>query len=380
MRIGLVPVLVACLHGPAAAASAASDAPLRVVVCDSHHHVLRHWIEAAHEELLPRAGVDVVHFDAHPDLAVPANPLDRAWWERPGALVAAVDIASFQLAAVWVGLVDRVVWLRPTWATQIPDGARSMHVGEVPGVGMRVDDPSDYYVLDEGWAPSHALRDAVPLRLEVRALPSVDPGVPLHTGAAILDIDLDGFATRNPAAEALRAAGLREDELDLVRRAFARDRLDLPDDPEARAATLAEILGAVEAIAAGGVGDQLRGAFRLWWLGVPAGALYELHGIVGDVARPAAADALRASGRDLVGLPEHLTGLEDARETAGRLAELIGAGAVKPALVTIARSAHDGFTPLAEWALYETALLEALAGVRALDVRYDRGLQPAARP
>jgi hypothetical protein len=380
MRLGFAPLLAACFLGSASAAAAEGDAPLRVVVCDSHHHVLRHWIEAANEELLPRTGVDVVHFDAHPDLAVPEVPIERAWPDRPGALVSSLDIASFQLAAAWIGLVDRVVWLRPAWATQLPDGARTMSVGEVPGAGLRVDDRSDYYVLDGSWSPTDALHGAVPLELEVATLAAVAGAKPLHTGAVILDVDLDGFATRNPAAEALRAAGLRDEELDLVRGAFAREQLDLPEEPTARTATLAEILGAVEAIAEGGILDQLGAGFQLWWLGVPAGDLYDLYGIVSDVHRPEAADALRASGRDLVGLPEHRASASEAGETARRLAQLVAEGAVKPALVTIARSANDGFTPMDEWARYESSLLDALATVRELDVRYDRGLRPIARP
>jgi hypothetical protein len=97
----------------ALASRAAGDEPVvEVVVSASHHHVLRHWLRAAEQGVLPRSGVTVVHLDGHPDLGVPRNPIAGVWPERAEQLVAALDIATFQLAAVRVGLVDRVVWLR----------------------------------------------------------------------------------------------------------------------------------------------------------------------------------------------------------------------------------------------------------------------------
>ena len=69
------------------------------------------------------------------------------------------------------------------------------------------------------------------------------------------------------------------------------------------------------------------------------------------------------------------------RDAATRLADLVASGAVGPALVTIARSVNDGFTPAAAWPAIEWRLLDALRAVRPdLEVRYDRGLRPAPRP
>ena len=101
-----------------------SEPPVEVVVCSSHHHVLRHWLRVAEQGGLPRSGVTVVHLDGHPDLGVPTEPMAAAWPARAEQLVATLDIATFQLAAVRVGLVDRIVWLRPAFAHQLADGGR----------------------------------------------------------------------------------------------------------------------------------------------------------------------------------------------------------------------------------------------------------------
>jgi hypothetical protein len=352
-----------------------------VVVCDAHHHVLRHWLEASESGRLPVGGVSVVHFDAHPDMGPPPGPIARAWRARPSALVAAVDIESFQLAAAWVGLVGRVVWLRPPWAFQLGDGERRLRVGAGATGRLQVDLPEDYYVFDGHYAPAASLQEPVELELRVLALPAVPPGVPLHAGPAILDIDLDGFATRNPAADRLRDAGFADADLARIRSAFARENLDLPEDPEARVAALRGLLDALDAVAEGGAAEQLGGAARLWWLGVPAADLWFLYELLADESRALPVDVLLEQGRTLVGLPERAADAAYIQETAAQLAGLLASGAVRPALVTIARSANDGFTPHAAWPAIEWSLLDALRAVRPdLELRYDRGLRPAPRP
>ena len=49
--------------------------PVRVVICGSHDRVLAHWLQAVEDGILPASGLQVVHVDAHPDLAVPKQPL-----------------------------------------------------------------------------------------------------------------------------------------------------------------------------------------------------------------------------------------------------------------------------------------------------------------
>jgi hypothetical protein len=343
--------------------------------------VLRHWLEASASGLLPESGVGVVHFDAHPDLGPPLRPIERAWRARPGALVAAVDIESFQLAAVWVGLVDRIAWLRPSWAFQIPDGERRFRVGVGAGGRLQVDEPADYYVLEGHYAPTSALRDTRELALQVLPISAALTGVPLLEGPVVLDVDLDAFATRSPAADRLRDAGFDDAELGRIRGAFAREHLALPEDPAARVAVLEDLLAALRGLAEGGLGAQLSAAAQLWWLGVPAADLWFLYGLVADEERGLPTGVLLAEGRSLVGLPERAADPREIDEAARRLADLVGSGAVRPSLVTVARSVNDGFTPAAAWPAIEWRFLDALRAARPdLEVRYDRGLLPAPRP
>lgn len=375
-------LLCAALVGPGVlfAGTDAAPEPLRVVVVASHHHVLSHWLAAAREGVIPPHAVSVVHFDAHPDLTVPARPIERAWREAPRALVAASDIASFQLSAVWVGLVSRVVWVRPEWAGQLPDGERRFHLGAARDGRLRVDDESDYYVLDDAWAPLSSLGDPLPVAL--RVIPLAEAARGLDEDAAILDIDLDGFATRNPSAERVLAAGVSEADAARLREIFAPERLTLGATPSARIASLERLLEAVREAAGGGLRRQLAAAWTLWRLGLGPLDLYRLWLIVADTAASGLPlDVLLEEGRNLVGIPERRADPAEIRATARQLAEMLRESALRPRLVTIARSVRDGYTPRDAWPAIERWTLAALReALGPLELRYDRGLGPAPDP
>jgi hypothetical protein len=361
--------------------AAGSEPTVEVVVCSSHHHVLAHWLRVAQEGGLPSGGVTVVHLDGHPDLGVPTEPVAAAWPARPERLVAKLDIATFQLAAVRVGLVDRIVWLRPAFAHQLADGDRRFRLGALASGELRVDDPSDYYVLDRGWAPGSALRDPTELALRVVPVVSAPEGGRLAEGPTILDIDLDAFATRNPAADQLRASGLGDEQLDALRRIFAPTSLALAPDPEERIQQVDGLLVAVEQLATGPWTTWPGALLTLFRSGISPLELFELQGILTSLPGDASAGELLEQGRQLVGIPEHReVSPGDIEALAEVLRALLSTGSVRPSLVTIARSVDDGFTPRAPWPRIEWAVLRVLAeALPHARLRFDQGLEPAPR-
>jgi hypothetical protein len=377
-RVGAGLVLALALASPASG----NEPTVEVVVCSSHHHVLRHWLRVAEQGGLPRSGVTVVHLDGHPDLGVPGNPVAGQWPERAEQLVGAVDIASFQLAAVRVGLVDRIVWLRPAFAHQLADGERRFRLGVLASGELRVDDPSDYYVLDQGWAPRSELREPTDVSLRVIPVEAATEGGPLAEGPTILDIDLDAFATRNPSADYLRESGLTDDQLAALRRIFAPDNLDLAADPELRIRQLDGMLAAVEQLASGPWTAWPGGLFTLFRSGIAPLELYELYSILASLSGETATTALLEHGRQLVGVPEHReVSPADIAAQAEVLRALLSSGSVRPSLVTIARSVDDGFTPQAPWPRIEWAVLRVLAeSLPHARLRFDHGLGPAPQP
>jgi hypothetical protein len=377
-RLGAGLVLALAL----ASRAAGSEPFVEVVVCSSHHHVLRHWLRIAEQGGLPRSGVTVVHLDGHPDLGVPRNPVAGVWPERPERLMAALDIATFQLAAVRVGLVDRVVWLRPAFAHQLADGDRRFRLGVSASGELRVDDPSDYYVLDEGWAPRSELREPTDVSLRVVPVVAAAVGGPLAEGPTILDIDLDAFATRNPAADHLRERGLDDEQLASLRRIFAPESLDLAPEPELRIRQVDGMLAAVEQVATGPWTAWPGALFTLFRSGISPLELYELQSILTSLSGETATTDLLEQGRQLVGIPEHReVSRADIAAQAEVLRVLLSSGSVRPSLVTIARSVDDGFTPRAPWPRIERAVLRVLAeSLPHARLRFDHGLRPAPQP
>lgn len=355
---------------------------VEIVVSASHHHVLVHWLRVAEEGGLPTAGVTVVHLDGHPDLGVPVLRIASAWPDHPERLVGGLDIASFQLAAVRIGLVDRIVWLRPGFAHQLADGERRFRLGAIPGGELRVDDPSDYYVLDGGWAPGSDLRDPTELSLRVIPVAAAARAGRLAEGPTILDIDLDAFATRNPAADYLRTGGLDDEQLDALRRIFAPESLSLAPDPEERIRQVDGMLVAVEQLAAGPWTTWPGALLALFRSGISPLELVELQSILTSLPGDAAAGDLLEHGRQLVGIPERRqVSAAEIASLAGTLHGLLASGAVRPSLVTIARSVDDGFTPEEPWPRIEWAVLRVLAEeLPESSLRFDPGLGPAPRP
>jgi hypothetical protein len=356
--------------------------PVRVVICGSHDRVLAHWLQAVEDGILPASGLQVVHVDAHPDLAVPKQPLPEPGVQDPARLLGAVDIASFQLAAVHAGLVERVVWLRPEFASQLPDGPRDFLLGAVASGLPRVDDPSDYYVLDEGWAPREALRNPVPVRLRVALLGVAGRSPDLAARPTVLDIDLDAFATHNPAADRLRAAGLSDPDLEALRGMFAPEHLRLAEAPPQRIAQLEGLMASVEVLGSGSPVRWPGALWTLWRRGLTLRELYRLYGIVGNLSEGVSTEQLLEDGRELVGLPEH-TQVSRAEIVARvrAIGDLLRTRKLQPSLVTIARSVDDGFTPRREWPLIEWTLLRELAATLGkASIRFDPGQLPAPQP
>ena len=125
--MAMTPFIVACVAFVAARIVAAEPRtatttttcvwqPCAVVVTD-HADALEAWVDASTAATIDvdvglRGGRDtaaaaltVLHIDYHADLNVPSTWIPRG---QLRAGVRAADLASFQLAAVWAGLVDRV--------------------------------------------------------------------------------------------------------------------------------------------------------------------------------------------------------------------------------------------------------------------------------
>ena len=110
-------------------AGAAGKEELSVVVMNDHASALGAWLTALRPHRDPPAAV--VHIDRHSDLAAPrhcAFPHVQRW-------ESCVDRAGFQLAAAWLGVVDRIWWLRPGRDFETTDSLWTLAIASPLGRG-----------------------------------------------------------------------------------------------------------------------------------------------------------------------------------------------------------------------------------------------------
>lgn len=165
-----------------------------------------HRFQPGHQEVI------LLHFDGHPDLSLPSGPPRRTsvdQWKDPHTLYDLLaegegGIAEFILPLFTTHLLQEMVWIRPSWSHQLPDGPVVFDLFEEDGQA-RVNWACAYYLDNQDFAypsSSSTFLTKVPLTVsEVNAM-DTERWRPLSVKEKdllwILDICLDYFLTNNP--------------------------------------------------------------------------------------------------------------------------------------------------------------------------------------
>ena len=100
---------------------------LPVFVVEDHNEALSAIYRGLRTGLLSFTGIGILHFDSHPDLAVPSNLSAGVSLSDPEEVLHLLrnesgGIAEWIIPCVFAGHVNEVVWVRPPWGNQLEDG------------------------------------------------------------------------------------------------------------------------------------------------------------------------------------------------------------------------------------------------------------------
>ncbi|XP_064393129.1 UPF0489 protein C5orf22 homolog isoform X2 [Halichondria panicea] len=190
---------------------------LPVAIVEDHDEALPLLYRAIGSRRLPFNSITLVHFDAHPDLLSPNIKADRL--THTAELFSSTSIADWILPTLYSGHVGGVVWLKPPWAEQIPDGEYCLIVGKDKSSGhVRLATPLSYFISEMLCVPRSQLDNVreIPLLVTTVTIPSATDMMPpqpkrrrllpekgigrllKESKGWVLDFDLDFFSTGNP--------------------------------------------------------------------------------------------------------------------------------------------------------------------------------------
>eukprot|EP00929_Paragymnodinium_shiwhaense_P002101 TRINITY_DN10229_c0_g1_i1.p1 TRINITY_DN10229_c0_g1~~TRINITY_DN10229_c0_g1_i1.p1 ORF type:complete len:478 (+),score=132.52 TRINITY_DN10229_c0_g1_i1:47-1435(+) len=199
--------------------------PPEVWSFDYHGDAIYAWNEALLSGAL-KAPATLVHIDTHADLAV------GPFFETDGSLSSlelaqSVDINDFIQAAVAVGLVDRVIWVKPEWAFEKYPAKRtqryigSFHEGKEGAAAFvsKVDGDASHHRKEDLDDVKHWSLEVLPVSAESynTVIQELKKEAAEEKRSFILDLDLDVFATENFGCQKLRKDGqLSQQEIEQV--------------------------------------------------------------------------------------------------------------------------------------------------------------------
>ena len=239
------------------------EIPLCIV--NDHSDIVPFILACIRAKKLPATGSPILHFDAHPDMAVP-TPVDLSYdsvqhFKDPRSLFYDVlssegCIGEFLIPMLYQRWISSVIWVRSPWSKQIPDGCHEFYIGnEYTSGRVAVDLLQSYYMDDHVVVKNSAeLQYCEKVQLHVCEAHNVSKAMTGVTTAMsntlkctpvtsnntiqvndskndipwILDICLDYFSTNNPFLGPLKRTLKTSIEEAAATAASERSNSDLP--------------------------------------------------------------------------------------------------------------------------------------------------------
>lgn len=348
-----------------------------IFIVENHNEVLEFIYRCFGARYLPFQNNRIVHFDAHPDMTVPRNmPADYVL--DKDRLFDAISIENWIMPAVYAGHINELVWLKPPWASQIPEGRTEFQIGNHCGF-IRVTSKLDYFISEGSYRPEHELTDTRLVHLNTITIGEADDNrkttnddilISSPDDSAnhyILDVDLDFFSTQNPFLDIYSAANVYS----ALHPIFAYTLCDLAEASDAtvlmcgsaRQQQLDELDLIFKHLQSGNDLDTYKGqrseAVTSVWsklieLVTEVKANYETSAIDWDLIYNAGCTC------DTTDLPHHKSTEAEIDQLIVAFKEFLNRIDGPPTIVTISRSSEDDYCPIDQVDMIQGKVLQAL--------------------
>lgn len=174
-----------------------------IFIVENHNEVLEFIYRSLASRHLPFQNNKIVHFDSHPDMTI-SNSMPASMVYDKENLLNAVSIESWLMPTVYAGHFSDLIWIKPEWATQMPNGEHDFSIGDYNGA-ICVNSRLEYFISEGSYRPKCDLNNEKSVKLNVFTL-----NENIHDAtndrcdfidkheSYVLDIDLDFFSTHNP--------------------------------------------------------------------------------------------------------------------------------------------------------------------------------------
>ncbi|XP_038070135.1 UPF0489 protein C5orf22 homolog [Patiria miniata] len=200
-----------------------SEVPVWVV--EDHNDVLPHIYRAIASRHLPFQGVTMLHFDSHPDLQI-ATEMDADTVFDRLELFSSLSIENWILPAVYAGHIGGVVWIKPPWADQLPEGSRRVAVGKhTRSKKLRISWPDSYFLSDLLYAPEEDMESAK--ELDVDVITMVTELLPIASRTSPFTDQNHGSSVPSDEIRTTSQCNLNKETLDISQTTEANDHQGL---------------------------------------------------------------------------------------------------------------------------------------------------------
>lgn len=197
-----------------------------IFIVENHNDVLELLLPSMANGYLPFQSNFMVHFDSHPDMCVPRSMPSNTIYQR-NVLLESLSIENWLIPLMYGGHFNEIAWVRPPWARQIPDGHHMFSVGDYNNK-IHVSSSLDYFLSDGCYQTENLLVNKKQVSIHVTEInEKLSELIVDDDRQWVLDIDLDYFSTLNPFLNIYPKAGT----YDKLRKIFKVDKVCDINDP-----------------------------------------------------------------------------------------------------------------------------------------------------